>query len=251
VSSQWIGLVPAAGKGLRLSLPYPKELYPVIRNNRYKPVSQFIVDQMVTAGVNHIVFIVNETKHQLIGYFGSGIRFGCNFTYVVQEITENASGSTSPGLAHALDAAYHLTRDKQVFFGMPDTIMQPKNVFEQGLPLLDNHDVVLCLFSTKTPQKFGMVRFQEDGVVREIVDKPRQTELTHMWGAIIWKPNFTEFLHEAISQNKSSDFATIMNAAISQGISFGGKLIKQGKFIDLGTYEEIMELDRKLRRVDI
>jgi hypothetical protein len=30
-----IGLIPAAGKGIRLGLPYPKELYPVIRNNHY------------------------------------------------------------------------------------------------------------------------------------------------------------------------------------------------------------------------
>ncbi|MEZ4555370.1 MAG: hypothetical protein R2851_07410 [Caldilineaceae bacterium] len=44
-----IGLIPAAGKGMRLGLPYPKELYPVIRDNRYKPVSQFVVDNMIAA----------------------------------------------------------------------------------------------------------------------------------------------------------------------------------------------------------
>ena len=31
---EFIGLVPAAGKGVRLGLPYPKELYPIIRNNQ-------------------------------------------------------------------------------------------------------------------------------------------------------------------------------------------------------------------------
>src|SRR5450759_3951473 len=109
---EWIGLIPAAGKGLRLGLPYPKELYPVIRNNRYKPVSQFILDNMVTAGVSHLVFVINETKHQLIAYFGNGQRFGCDITYVVQESLEQQENSTSPGLAHALDSAYHLTYGK-------------------------------------------------------------------------------------------------------------------------------------------
>ncbi len=130
-----IGLIPAAGKGVRLGLPYPKELYPVIRDNRYKPVSQFVVDNMIAAQLQHLIFVVNESKHQLISYFGSGQRFGCDISYVVQEADNGngSGGSTSPGLAHALDAGYHLTRGKTVCFGMADTIMQPTDVFARML----------------------------------------------------------------------------------------------------------------------
>jgi glucose-1-phosphate thymidylyltransferase len=42
-----IGLVPAAGKGVRLGLPYPKELYPVIRDNHYKPIAQFVIKNLI------------------------------------------------------------------------------------------------------------------------------------------------------------------------------------------------------------
>ena len=80
-----VGLVPAAGRGVRLGLPYPKELYPIIRENRYKPVSQFVLDNLIASGVGHVVFVINETKHQLVGYFGDGSRFGCDMSYVVQE----------------------------------------------------------------------------------------------------------------------------------------------------------------------
>ena len=124
-----VGLIPAAGKGVRLALPYPKELYPIIRENRYKPVAQFVLDNLVLAGVRHVVFVINETKHQLIGYFGDGHRFGCQISYVVQEPKGEDGQSTSPGLADALSAAYHLTRGKTVFFGMADTIMEPPDVF--------------------------------------------------------------------------------------------------------------------------
>ena len=103
-----IGLIPAAGKGVRLGLPYPKELYPIIRENRYKPVSQFVLDNLTLAGLQHVVFVINETKHQLIGYFGNGHRFGCHISYVVQETVDGTDKSTSPGLAHALDAANFL-----------------------------------------------------------------------------------------------------------------------------------------------
>ena len=243
-----VGLVPAAGKGVRLGLPYPKELYPVIRDNHYKPISQFVVNNLVVAEVQHIVFVINETKHQLIGFFGNGHRFGCQISYVVQESSNDISGSTSPGLAHALDSAYHLTRDKTVYFGMADTIMQPKDVFVRArAAAFEEDDVVLILFSTEHPEKFGMVCMDSDHRVLEIVDKPKETDLKEMWGCIIWNPKFTEYLHESVNYRMISDFAQIMNNAIQDGLRFRGVHIVDGVYIDLGTYEEIMEMDHRYR----
>ena len=243
-----IGLVPAAGKGVRLGLPYPKELYPVIRNNHYKPISQYVLDSLTLAGLEHIVFVINETKHQLIGYFGDGCRFGCNISYVVQESGNGKTESTSPGLAHALDSAYHLTRGRTVFFGMADTIMQPKDVFLRAYrAATPEADVVLTLFTTDRPEKFGMVRLGPEGKVVEIVDKPRETDLNLMWGAIIWRPAFTEYLHARVRRDRVSDFALIMNDAIRKGLRFEGVLMAEGVYIDLGTYDEIMEMDRRYR----
>jgi glucose-1-phosphate thymidylyltransferase len=243
-----IGLIPAAGKGVRLGLPYPKELYPVIRDNHYKPIAQFVLTNMTIAGLRHIVFVINETKHQLIGYFGSGHRFGCDISYAVQEPLESQSKSTSPGLAHALDSAYHLICGKTVFFGMADTIMQPKDTFSRAFSLMTpDDDVMLVLFKTDHPEKFGMVRMDAEDRVLEIDDKPKSTDLTEMWGSIIWRPRFTEFLHEYVIQKNISDFALIMNSAIAAGLKFKGCHITNGVYIDLGTYEEIMEFDRRYR----
>jgi glucose-1-phosphate thymidylyltransferase len=248
MTEELIGLIPAAGKGVRLGLPYPKELYPVIRNNHYKPISQFVVDRLTNAGLDHIVFVVNETKHQLMGYFGNGQRFGCNISYVVQEIIEGKTKSTSPGLAHALDSAYHLTCGKTVFFGMADTLMQPADVFAQAWQAAcPEDDLILVLFTTAHPEKFGMVKMDEACRVLEIIDKPSKTDLTEMWGCIIWRPKFTEYLHKCVFEEGVSDFARIMNDAIKQGMKFRGVHLVGGTYIDLGTYEEIAELDKKYR----
>ena len=243
-----IGLIPAAGKGVRLGLPYPKELYPVIRNNHYKPISQFVVDNLINAGLNHIVFVVNETKHQLMGYFGNGQRFGCNISYAIQEMIDGRTKSTSPGLAHALDSAYHLTCGKTVFFGMADTLMQPTDVFAKIYSAASSDDdVILALFTTSRPEKFGMVKMDKDNRVLEIIDKPSKTDLTQMWGCIIWRPRFTEYLHKCVDEEGISDFAKIMNDAIAIGMKFRGVHMPDGNYIDLGTYEEIADLDRKYR----
>lgn len=242
-----IGLVPAAGKGVRLGLPYPKELYPVIRDNHYKPIAQFVLNNLAEAGLKHIVFVINETKHQLIGYFGNGQRFGCHISYVVQEAMNGQGNSTSPGLAHALDSAYHLTQGKTVCFGMADTIMQPSDVFSRALQAATPDDeVILALFPTERPEKFGMVEVDDNGRVLNIIDKPRQTHLTEMWGCIVWRPRFTEYLHERV-QAGVSDFAQIMNDARAAGMQFRGVHMANGNYIDLGTYDEIMEMDRRFR----
>lgn len=247
MKEELIGLIPAAGRGVRLGLPYPKELYPIIRDNRYKPVSQFVLDNLTIAGLEHIVFVVNEAKHQLIGYFGNGQRFGCNISYVVQETRSGSDKSTSPGLAHALDSANHLTKGKTVCFGMADTIMQPTDVFARALDEADSEDdVILILFPTKRPEKFGMVRMDGDGRVQEIIDKPQETDLTEMWGCIVWRPRFGDYLHESVSKGVG-DFAEIMNSALSKGMRFRGVRVVDGTYIDLGTYEEIVEMDHRFR----
>jgi len=247
MKEELIGLIPAAGKGIRLGLPYPKELYPIIRDNRYKPVAQFVLDNLTMTGLRHVVFVINETKHQLVGYFGNGQRFDCHISYVVQESASGNDTSTSPGLAHALDSAHHLTKGKTVCFGMADTIMQPEDVFSRILNLSEpEDDVILALFPTGRPEKFGMVHVNGDGLVQEIVDKPRETNLTEMWGCIIWRPRFSEFLHESV-KNGIGDFARIMNDAIAAGMQFRGVSMPSSTYIDLGTYEEIAEMDHQFR----
>jgi glucose-1-phosphate thymidylyltransferase len=246
MENELVGIIPAAGQGLRLGLPYPKELYPIIRHNRYKPVAQHTLENMTTAGISHIIFVINETKHQLLSYFGDGHRFGCHISYVVQERTGRA-GDVSPGLSQALDAGYHLMRGKTVAFGMADTIIRPVDVFSRMMEAMETgDDAVLALFDTDEPEKFGMVDWA-NGMVRRVVDKPETTALRQMWGCILWRTAFTEHLRACLQRGHPTDFADIMNLAIEQGLVFRGLCLKNGTYLDLGTYEAIARLEREYR----
>ncbi len=240
-----IGLIPAAGKGVRLGLPYPKELYPVIRDDHYKPIAQFVLENLVASGVRHVVVVINETKHQLIGYFGDGSRFGCNLTYVVQERREGEAESTSPGLSHALDAAYHVVRGRTVCFGMADTIMTPVDIFRIVLGGLESGvDAALGLFEVPRPEKVGMVRLDSEDQVLEIHDKPQATDLRYGWGLMTWRPAFTEHLHACLHERGVFDFADILNTGLRRGMRYRGVRVENGSYSDLGTFDEIMELER-------
>jgi len=239
-----IGLIPAAGKGERLGFPFPKELYPVIENNHYKPVSHYILENMTSAGVKHITIVINDTKHQLIKYFGNGNRFNCDISYVVQELrVDDPKTTKTPGLAEAMDTPFHLTKDKIVFFGMADTIIQPPDFFKTAFEQLTSEvDVILCMFHTDTPEKAGMVQLSDNNWVKKIDDKPKSTNLEWMWGAMIWKPVFTEFFHECIHEKEITDYAQIFNTAIESGIKFKGVGFMDGKYLDMGTYHDVLRI---------
>ena len=132
---------------------------------------------------------------------------------------------------------------------MADTIMEPSDVFARAwASARKDDDVVLVLFPTARPEKFGMVRLDGDARVVEIVDKPRETSLTLMWGCIMWRPCFTEHLHECVQRRGISDFAHVLNEAIAAGLKVRGVPVNNGSYADLGTYEEIRDLDTSLRQ---
>jgi len=241
-------LIPAAGKGSRLSLPFPKELFPIVVENRYNPIAKYALDCLSAVDINQIVFIINESKHALMGYFGNGNKFGFHISYVIQEPDQTDHKSKSPGLANALDSAYHLSKDKIVFFCMPDTIISPANVFvqaKQNAPI--ESDVILCLFPTSNPQKYGMVEYNSSLQVIKVIDKPYKTDLSYMWGCIIWTPPFTTFLHTAVSKKGQCDFAVILNEAIMSGFNISVEIFNNGKYYDIGTYSEITDVYRYLQ----
>ena len=91
-----IGLIPAAGKGVRLGLPYPKELYPVIRENRYKPISQFVLNNLTRAQVRHVAIVINE-----FGVVLSSEGFTSYLQLVTETTPDTFTGFNMRGLSNA------------------------------------------------------------------------------------------------------------------------------------------------------
>ena len=93
-----------------------------------KVVSQYLLENLVSAGADRIFIILGDGKSDIMRYYGDGQRFGTNITYLYQE---NLNGMPS-----AIDLARYWLKDDTVLFGMPDTIIEPRNSFEM---LLDYH----------------------------------------------------------------------------------------------------------------
>ncbi len=228
-----VGIVPAAGKGTRLGLPFPKELWPLPGVPGFLPVAQITVQNMLAASVTRLAFVITDEKAAVLRHFRSGTALGAEIAYVFQEAVSGAGRSA--GLSDALDAAHSLARGRNVAFGMPDTIVSPRTCFVPLLELVDaGADLALGLFETAEPEKFGMVEFGAAGRVRRIVDKPESTDLEWMWGIAAWSPAFGDFLHRTMA-DAPTDFASVMNAGIAAGLDARAHVVEGGRYLDLGT----------------
>lgn len=247
-----VGLIPAAGKGSRLApFPCPKELFPVGYQDyelggkverRPKVISQYLFEQLTAAGAKRLFIILGEGKHDIMRYYGAGRRFDADVAYLYQDILR--------GMPFALDLAYPWLRGELVIFGMPDTIVEPKDAFVQ---LVDHHratdaDLTLGIFDTKTPWKLSPVRMDEEGRVIDNIDKPQETDLRNTWGICCWGPRFTELMHEYLL-SATGDAEVVMsevfNEALRQDLSVRGLHFASGRYMDIGTTQE---LDSALRK---
>lgn len=92
-----------------------------------------------------------------------------------------------------------------------------------------------------------MVRLDDDGIVVHIDDKPKNTDLMFGWGFMAWRPAFTQHLHSCVHEYGIVDFAQVLNFGIEHGLRYRGVVVEGGRYSDLGTFEEIMELERRHR----
>ena len=242
--SDIVGLIPAAGRGVRLEpYPCPKELFPVgvmdyevdgRIEQRPKVVSQYLFDELKLAGARRFLFILGDGKQAIMRYFGNGKRAGVDVAYLYQEALR--------GMPFALDLAFPwLRRDSVVLFGMPDTILEPQEVFVR---VLDEHrktgaDVSLGLFRTETPWKFGMVRLDADNRLVENRDKPRETDLEYMWGFGCWGWRFAEVMHEFLATippgGKETVLSEVFEHAQRSGLDIRGVRLDDGRYTDIGA----------------
>lgn len=253
IPNKIVGIIPAAGRGSRLApFPCPKELFPVGYQDymvngsiqrRPKVISQYLIENIIEAGAEKLMIIVSEGKGDIMKYYGDGSRFTCDIAYLYQEELN--------GMPNALNLAHKWIGDSTVLFGMPDTIIEPGNVFKSMLEFHDENsaDLTLGLFPTNYPSKFGMVSTDEENNIIYTIDKPPISKLKYMWGCAIWSRNFSNLLNEFVcslkGNTKENVLGDVFNLAIERKMIVKGYKADGGQYIDIGTSDE---LDIALKR---
>lgn len=264
-----VGLIPAGGQAKRIApLPCSKELYPVGFRNatedlglRPKVISHYLLEKMRLADITKAYIILRKGKWDIPGYFGDGKILDMHLAYLMMDLPF--------GVPYTLDQAFPFVQDNMVALGFPDVLLQPQNSFMQLLKKQaeTDSDVILGLYPTDHPHKMDMVELKKDGRIKSISVKPSKSskaKLSYTWQTAVWKPVFTEYLHEFVAQHNKRFSANsaievtedeqelflgdIFQAAIKDEFKINSVVFSKGNCLDIGTPED---LARAMKKTDI
>ena len=154
-------VILAAGEGQRLrpfTLTRPKSMLTIAD----KPILQFAIESLVTAGIRNIICVVGYRKEQVYDYFGSGEKFGAEITYVTQ--------ASQLGTAHAL-AAVKDRADKEFLVLPGDNLIKAETI--AGFAHVKAH--AMLVKRVADPTRYGVVDVEECKL-KGILEKPKETE---------------------------------------------------------------------------
>jgi glucose-1-phosphate thymidylyltransferase len=248
------GLIPAGGAARRLGkVPCSKEVFPVVnRNGEVRVTASNLISYFRKAGISNIYFIISKGKWDIPDYFGDGTGYGVNISYLITNLPY--------GTPFTLDQAFPFVNDKIVALGYPDLIVHPEDAFETLINRFkgSNADIFLGVVPSSEYLKSDMLEFNEEGLIRNVIIKQNRPDLKYSWFGALWKPAFTEFMHEFlqhfIKDHPDGNFKApdgiirelyvgdVFQAAISKGIKVDYHIFPEGSYLDLGTPAAIRNL---------
>ncbi len=221
------GVLICGGSGTRLK-PLTditnKSLLPVYD----KPLIEYPLAVLLRAGIQDIMVVTGpEHMDQIALYLGSGSKFGCRFTFGVQEAPK--------GIAQALGLAESFADGESVCAILGD------NVFFDDLSLAIKNctsGAHLFLKEVHDPERFG-VATMANGIVTEVVEKPKapKTNLA-VTGCYVYDNRCFEFIRNMKPSPRGElEITDVSNWYVKQGATTATVLQKE--WVDAGTFDSL------------
>ncbi len=276
-------VIPAAGFGTRF-LPQtksmPKEMLPVVD----KPVIQYVVEQLVEAGIKDIIIVTGYHKRGIEDHFDApnldlikNLEMGgekkkhmleeiesignlANFVYVRQK---GPYGNGTPLLN-----VRHLIGDEPFIYTWSDEFILAKpNIYKQLINVYEKYDAS-CLGSIRATKDddynryaFASGKIIEDGVIDcdSIIEKPGKENSPSDLGNVsgfLFTPDIFKYLDESVKkmgQGAELYYNDPLKLMIKNGLKVLAVEIKNGKYYDMGNKLEYLKsvVDFALQRDDL
>jgi len=264
-------IIPAAGFGTRF-LPQtkamPKEMMPLID----KPIIQYVVEELVDAGIKDIIIVGSTNKRAIEDHFDipsedllSNLRAGgekkkpyidliesianmANFVYVRQK---GPYGNATPLLSAA-----HLIGDEPFIYTWADDFFSPAaNSTKQMIATYEKHGggVFSCkkAVDEKEYSSYGFAAGAviEEGLIKmtQIIEKPGSSEsapsdLASVSGYLL-PAGLLGYIEKGVESHTDGEFTfqPFVQQMIDDGYEFYAKEIQNGKYYDTGDKLEYLK----------
>jgi UTP--glucose-1-phosphate uridylyltransferase len=265
-------IIAAAGFGTRF-LPQtkamPKEMIPLID----KPIIQYVVEELVDAGIKDIIIVGSSNKRAIEDHFDvpnedllANLRAGgikkqhyideldhlsnlANFIYIRQK---GPYGNATP----LMSAAHLIGKDETfIYTWADDFIVSSPSRFRQMIDIYEQYDgaVLSCkkVLSDAEYDKYGIAAgdIMQDGLIKmsHIVEKPGKDNAPSDLASVssyLLKGDFFNYL-ETAQQNFDGvgefTFQPIMQKMIDEGHEYLAYEIKDGTYYDTGDKLEYLK----------
>ena len=224
------GIILSGGNATRLrpcTKVTSKQLLPIYN----RPMIYYPLNTLIKAGIKEILIIVSpERAGDYLNLLGSGREFGVKFTYEIQDKPR--------GLADAFVIGDNFIDEENVCMILGD------NIFEDDLAdEIKSFKKGGKMFAKKVsdPERFGVVKFNEQKVAEKIVEKPKEWISDYAsTGLYIFDSRVVD-----IAKNvKPSGRGEIEVVDIQNWYLEKGELevaVVEGEWIDAGTFDSLLQ----------
>lgn len=228
-------LVLSGGRGTRLRpLTYSgaKQLVPIAN----KPVLFYVLEDLVSCGIEDIGIVVGDTADQIREAVGDGSRFGARVTYIPQD--------SPAGLAHAVKVAREYLGDGRFVMYLGDNFIQGGIArFKREYEASEGSASVL-LYPVPNPELFGVAEV-EGGRLVSLQEKPAVPRGNLALVGIYF---FDATIHRAVESIRPShrgelEITDAISWLIDNGHEVGWQQVS-GWWIDTGKMDDLLEANR-------
>ncbi|GAA3852704.1 glucose-1-phosphate thymidylyltransferase RfbA [Celeribacter arenosi] len=236
------GIILAGGSGTRL---YPltqavsKQLMPVYD----KPMIYYPLSVLMLAGIREIAVITTpQDKAQFEHLLGDGTQWGLTLTYIEQPSPD--------GLAQA----YILAED--FLDGAPSAMVLGDNIFfGHGLPeMLESADAketggTVFGYHVADPERYGVVKFDADGTVEEIIEKPEVPPSHYAVTGLYFLDAEAPARAKAVkpSERGELEIVTLLETYLKDGTLSVERMGRGYAWLDTGTHGSLLDAGNFVR----
>jgi len=231
------GIILHGGSGTRLrplTHTGPKQLIPIAN----KPISQYVLESLHESGIHDIAIVLGDIYPEKVKeYYGDGSRFGVKITYIYQ--------GEPKGIAHAIGLCKNFVDDEPFVVHLGDDLLKGGiTKFVEEFHKSD-YDGMVLLCKVKEPQRFGVAKFDDNGKLIGLVEKPKQPPSKYALSGIYF---FKPVVFKMIDQLKPSwrnelEITEAIQLLMDNGNHVGYQFV-EGWWKDTGTIEDILESNR-------
>ncbi len=258
-------VIPVAGLGTRM-LPatkvIPKEMLPIVD----KPIIQYVVEEVISAGFEEIILVTHSSKNSIENHFDTSFELETtlerrikrsllrdikNISRLKSKIFSVRQGEAK-GLGHAILQAKELINGEPFAVVLPDRVMNTNssnmkkdNLAKMKKEFLKKNESIILLEKVKKQEvnKYGIAKLRtppkSDGSIinlEDIIEKPRIDRAPSQFAAVgryIFENDILEFIEQKSSSNKEIEITDAIKRFIKNG-RIVNSLILKGECFDCG-----------------